>query len=152
MFAYCNLSINKHSKEISHKPAKKWGNGPSGKFAIAKELIKWEYPAQAVVDIDSMIVDAIFGQHGEKKKIGRVHKVLSLSTRSDLSTPATRQAIRVAFEKIKERLDFKDHKAYIAAAQELARDLAKQDPLINAYEGLGTEIATWCAYFVFHIR
>lgn len=133
-------------------PATLWGKGHSGKYNIAKQLLKGAFPAQAVVDIDSMIIDAVFGQHGEKKKIGRVHKVLPLSARNNLSTPITSTAIWLTFERSKKALDFEDPKGYIATAQKIAGDIAKQDPLIKAYGEIGMEIASWYALNTLHIN
>ncbi|KAF9455449.1 hypothetical protein BDZ94DRAFT_1367285 [Collybia nuda] len=91
-----------------------------------------------------MIVDAIFGPHGEKKREDRVHKVQSLSTKTKLATPVSRAALLLGFEKIKDKLDIGDAEDLMRHTDEFAKSLAKSDPLIKLYGEIGKEIASWC--------
>jgi len=83
--------------------AYEWGLGHPMKQGLVDILIKYEIPSVIGVQVDSFLVDAIFGQHASKPS-HRHHDVKSLSLEAPKTNGSIRKDVWKDFEDLKQQL------------------------------------------------
>jgi hypothetical protein len=96
-----------------------WTLGHPQKHAIVSHLLKFRIASKDIVPIDSIVVDAIYGQHARKSARHR-HIVQQFSFDASLD-PVLRHHIYAAFETYKALFDINDAASYFKTSSDVAK-------------------------------
>lgn len=125
-------------------PALKWGLGNYFMADLVGLLSKENIPSAIGIQVDSLLVDAIFGQHA-KKRLHRRHVVKSLTVEAPQTDGSIRKDVWGEFEDLKKRLTLDDYTPsnYV---EEVKRSCPK---FMQNFQTLGgrkevERVLTWC--------
>jgi hypothetical protein len=123
--------------------AVEWGAGHPMKAELSRILSKYEIPSVIGVQMDSILVDSIFGQHATKLP-HRHHDIKSLSLEAPKIDASIRDDLWRKFEDLKQQLTFDND---IAAKGYLGK-VEKSCPLfMPSFQGIdgkvGESVLTW---------
>lgn len=112
-----------------------------GLSTISKRLTDHMFSSTPVVEIDTIIVNGLFGKR-RKKKEARAHHVQTLSLDCVIDDD-TRDLVYYAFEEEKKELDFSRPRAYLAATNRLATKLYRGSTLLKRQGEESRAIIEW---------
>jgi hypothetical protein len=96
-----------------------WTLGHPQKHAIVTHLLRFRIASQDIVPIDSIVIDAIYGQHARKSARHR-HIVQQFSFEASLD-PVLRHDIYTAFETYKALFDINNAASYFKTTSDVAK-------------------------------
>ena len=96
-----------------------WNLGPPEKHAIVMHLLSFRIASKDIVPIDSMVVEAIYGQHS-KKSARHTHNVRQLGFNVSIDADSRRH-IYTAFEAYKDQFDINDSVTYFKISTNIAK-------------------------------
>ena len=96
-----------------------WTLGHPEKHAIMTHLLSSRISSKYIVPIDSILVEAIYGQHARKSARHR-HNVRQLSLNDSLDSDL-RQLIYTAFESHKNQFDINSPDTYFRTSTDIAK-------------------------------
>ena len=98
-----------------------WISGHPKKHAIVTHLLKFRIPSKDIVSIDSVVIEAIYGQHA-RKSARRRHYVKQFSLNKSLE-PELRLLVYTAFETYKVQFDINSLDTYFKASSDIAKKI-----------------------------
>ncbi|KDR65286.1 hypothetical protein GALMADRAFT_148808 [Galerina marginata CBS 339.88] len=128
---------------ISH-PAITRNPANSIQSSLVNDLSLSVLSSQAILHIDPLIVNALFGQQKEKSE-NRSHNIQTISLNTNME-PFGHSIIWSMFEKVKHNLNFQDPLGYIATVKKLATSIFAYYPLLvcENKEKESLETLSWC--------
>lgn len=125
----------------NHVQTYSWDHGHPEKVRIAKELAKSSHGSQLVVDIDTLIVDALFSQR-QPKSAGRAHNVQGLAHSSEVDTEFS-TAIYKSYEANKHGFDLSRSGKYLSTAKKMGDELWRTHSEVKKLGPLGLAVLKW---------
>ncbi|KDR65714.1 hypothetical protein GALMADRAFT_47566, partial [Galerina marginata CBS 339.88] len=105
-----------------------WNPANSIKFSLVNDLSLSVLPSQAILHIDPLIVNALFGQQKQKSQ-NRSHNIQTISFDTNME-PFGHSMIWSMFEKVKHNLNFQDQLGYIATVKKLSTNILLHYPAL----------------------
>jgi hypothetical protein len=118
-----------------------WCTGHINKHAIVTHLFLLRIASKHIIPIDSIIVNAIFGQQARKARNHR-HDILQLSLDASVDNE-TRKNVYTAFEAKKKQLDMDNPLTYLQTADDIAKAIYNVAPEIRLLGEDSYDVLAW---------